>query len=148
MFLKEEYDLPITHAMELVAEKLPGAKPKKLDIEATYHDPCHLGRGVEVHDAPRKILETIGITVKEMPLSKKTTRCCGGGGVMLVSDQPLAGLVAQRRIQQAKATGVRELTTACANCVGTLRTAATSSGDGDDRMKVRDIWHWLWQALK
>jgi Fe-S oxidoreductase len=148
LFLKEEYDLPITHATEIVAEKLSGANPKELNIEATYHDPCHLGRGAEVHDAPRKILETIGVTVKEMPLNKKTTRCCGGGGVMLVSDALLAGVVAKRRIEQAKATGVQELTTSCANCVGTLRTAAQASGESGSRMKVRDIWYWLWQALK
>ncbi len=148
LFLKEEYDLPVTHAMDVVAERLPQVNPRKLSIEATYHDPCHLGRGAEVHAAPRKILETIGITVKEMFLNKKTTRCCGGGGVMLVSDAPLAGMVAKKRIQQARSTGVQELTTACANCVGTLRTAAMASGNGDERMRVRDIWYWLWQALK
>ncbi|KAB7538144.1 (Fe-S)-binding protein, partial [Verminephrobacter sp. Larva24] len=46
----------------------------------TYHDPCYLGRyGGEVQ-APRALLQGIGIEVREMQRNRAQGRCCGGGG--------------------------------------------------------------------
>lgn len=148
LFLKEEYDLPVRHALELVVEKLDGADVKPLNMEVTYHDPCHLGRGYKLTDEPRDVLSSIGVTVKEMSFNRSTTRCCGGGGTMLVSDAPLASEVAKKRIDQAKQTGVDTLVTACANCVATLKKASSAVGDeGGKAIAVRDIWHLLNQAI-
>ncbi len=79
---KEEYKLnniEIMHHSEylerLIQESL--IKVKKGDYTAVYHDPCELGRGVEVYKQPREVLERC-LTLKSAFMEEKESICCGG----------------------------------------------------------------------
>ena len=49
-----------------------------LDLTVTYHDPCDLGRGARVFEAPRSLIRAIpGVRLVEMAHNRADCRCCG-----------------------------------------------------------------------
>jgi glycolate oxidase len=148
VFLREEYGRPVKHALEVIAEKLADAPVNKLDLKATYHDPCHLSRGINLVDEPRDIMKAMGVDVVEMPLSKNTSRCCGGGGGIITSAPELSGRLAVSRAEQAAATGADTVVTACATCELTLRNGAQAIGGNGDGLKVVNLLDLVWKAIK
>jgi glycolate oxidase len=145
-FLREEYGRDAKHALEVIAERLADASPKQLGTKVTYHDPCHLGRGAGVIDAPRQIIEALGLELVEMKNSKNQSRCCGGGGGIITSAPDLSGRLAQTRLEQAAATGAEALVTVCPTCELTLRQAAQASDNGS--VKVSNLLDLVWKAIK
>jgi glycolate oxidase len=149
MFLKEEYGRPVKHALQLIAEKLADASPQNLELKATYHDPCHLSRGAEIIEEPRDIMKALGVDLVEMPLSKNTSRCCGGGGGIITSAPDLSGRLAVSRAEQAAATGADTVVTVCPTCELTLRAGAQAIGGGNgDGLKVANLLDLVWKAIK
>jgi glycolate oxidase len=145
-FLREEYGRNARHALEVIAERLADASPRPLGGKVTYHDPCHLGRGAGVVDAPRKIIEALGLELVEMKDNKTQSRCCGGGGGIITSAPDLSGRLAQARLEQAMTTGAPELVTVCPTCELTLRQAAQASANGN--VKVSNLLDLVWKAIK
>jgi len=94
--------------------KLDG-KLHKLDLEVTYHDPCHLNRGQGIHEQPRQIINCIpGVKLVEM---EEPDRCCGGGGVIKAIDNQLAQTIAKRKAEMIKNLNVKAVITPCPICV-------------------------------
>jgi glycolate oxidase len=148
-FLKEEYGINAKHVINLVLEKLDGAAPKKLGLKVTYHDPCDLGRSLGVVKEPREVLKKLGVELVEMNANKDLSICCGGGGGMLISDLPTSDRIAEKRIRQAIATGADILVTACPTCEQVLSKAANRlSEKGEPKIKVKEIFDLLWDAVK
>ncbi|NVM52876.1 MAG: (Fe-S)-binding protein [Candidatus Helarchaeota archaeon] len=79
----ENVNFEVTHLSELIAEKLKNNKLKfseNLEKKVTYHDPCRLGRHMNVYDPPREIISTMkenGIIFTEMERSFDNSLCCG-----------------------------------------------------------------------
>lgn len=46
----------------------------------TFHDPCYLGRGNGIYEAPRKALEILDADLVEMKRCRSNGLCCGAGG--------------------------------------------------------------------
>lgn len=112
------------------AGRLAGA-PR--DVTAVYHDPCQLGRGLGVYDAPRAILGRLVRDVREMPHSREHAECSGGGGLLPRTMPDAARRIADRRIADARETGATMVVTACPSCKRQLRRAA-------DGLEVRDLF--------
>ena len=75
---------------------------KKLDYKVTYHDPCYLGRYNGETEAPRKLMEAMGIELIEMPRCKENSFCCGaGGGRIWMDDSKLDKRPSELRIEEA-----------------------------------------------
>ncbi len=149
VYLREAYDIDAKHAMQAIAERLPQAKLKKMSGKVTYHDPCDLSRGAKVSKEPREIIKQLGLELVEMKFKDNTSRCCGGGGGVLVSDKPLSDVMAEARIKEALKTGVDTLVTACATCEQVLMNAATAYADkaGNGKIKVMGLQQLVWKAL-
>jgi Fe-S oxidoreductase len=91
---KEDYMLPdinikfhANYIKELIDQKkLPESK---LNITAIYHDPCELGRGMNIYQEPRDVIEHYS---HRIPLQKSKDKdraiCCGAGlgGINLTGD--------------------------------------------------------------
>ena len=69
----------------------------------TYHDSCHLKRGLGVAEAPRTLLRAIpGVELVEM---KESDRCCGFGGVFSVKYPHISCRMASDKIDRILETG-------------------------------------------
>ncbi len=148
VYLKEAYKIDAKHAMQVIAEKLPKANIKKMSGKVTYHDPCDLSRGAKIFKEPREIIKTLGLELVEMKFKQDTSRCCGGGGGILVSDNTLSNTIAAVRIKEALNTKVDTLVTACATCEQVLKTAATAVAEkGGARLNVIGLQEMIWKAL-
>jgi glycolate oxidase len=149
LFLKEEYDLKAEHVLTAMVKKLKEIEPKQLGLKATYHDPCDLSRGIGLIDEPREILRLIGVDLVEMPNHGVESKCCGGGGGILVSDGELSDQIALDRVREAISTGADLLVTACPTCEQTLKkAAATLSERGEGEITVRRIADLVFKAIK
>ncbi|MCW5231838.1 (Fe-S)-binding protein [Verminephrobacter eiseniae] len=149
--LKNEYpalgaDFDVWHHSQLLADLLARGRlqpTRAASHEAvTYHDPCYLGRyGGEVQ-APRALLQGIGIEVREMQRNRAQGRCCGGGGGAPFTDIPGSTRIPDIRIADAKSTGAGVVAVACPNCTTMLE------GVVGPRPQVLDIAELLAQALE
>ena len=106
---------------------------------ATFHDPCRLARDLDETESARNILEILGVTVNEMFLNRKLTKCCGGPvlGAMYPS---LGAEVARARWSEAETTGETLLVTACPSCLGIMRKNAPQG------KQARDIFELVAEA--
>lgn len=123
--LKNEYPalngggVPVLHAVELLDEfaragRLPIRTP--LHLAATYHDPCYLGRYNGVYMPPRRLLQSLGVTLVEMPRNRQNSYCCGaGGGRIWMEETPgIKERPAESRVREAASVpGVTTLVVAC-----------------------------------
>lgn len=80
----------------------------------TYHDPCHLARGMGVVAEPRKILQALSnVKLVEM---EGADECCGGAGGYQFEQGALSGEVTSRKMCNIRETGARIIATGCPSC--------------------------------
>jgi heterodisulfide reductase subunit D len=140
--------IEIAHAsevlMDLVKQNRVPLKP--LDITVTYHDPCDLGRGARVFDAPRDVIRSIpGIKFVELPRNRENCQCCGGGGNLEMMDARLSSEIAKMKIDEILSTGAQAVVTSCQQCV---RTMTTYTKRNKIPLEVMDITQLVRKALK
>jgi len=112
---------------------------KSNSTKVTYHDPCHLGRHMNIYDPPRKVLQAItGLKLVEMPRSRENARCCGSGGGVSSGYKDLSNQMADTRIKDALSTNATILTSACPFCTYALKSA-TERANAKDKLKVVDF---------
>ncbi len=91
------------------------AKSEKI----TYHDSCHLKRGVGVWQEPRQLIEKSGHELVEMD---HADRCCGfGGSYSLTSHPEIAKKILQDKVTDIKASGATCVAMDCPGCMMQIR---------------------------
>ncbi|MCS0497619.1 (Fe-S)-binding protein [Ancylobacter sp. MQZ15Z-1] len=125
---------------ELVAEGRLGVAPLKASV--TYHDPCYLGRYNGEIDAPRRLLDRLGLARLEMERSGRRSMCCGGGGGAPLSDIEGERRIPDIRMDQAAQTGAGIVAVACPQCTAMLE------GVTGTRPEVRDIAELVLEAVE
>ncbi len=114
IFRRYYSEYKVYHITEIVEiDKLKKVFP---DQNITYHDPCHLGRYLNVYERPRKILKNLGFNIVEMENNRKNSNCCGGGGNLNNNFPQISSKLAKSRIQEALNTSCDILITACPMC--------------------------------
>src|SRR5262252_5385375 len=109
--LKNEYPAlggryEVVHHTTFLAELIKARRlvpAKALGGAVTFHDPCYLGRYNGEIEAPRGILERIGVERREMERSGLRSFCCGGGGGAAVTDIAGKRRIPDLRMEQARA---------------------------------------------
>ncbi|MFW9783031.1 MAG: (Fe-S)-binding protein [Candidatus Heimdallarchaeota archaeon] len=138
----EELPFEVKHITEILIELLTNNeiefKPEQIEkIKVTYHDPCHLGRHMNLYDIPRDIIQKIpGIELIEMKRNRKDAWCCGAGGGVKSQFSDLAVTISLERIQEAIETGAEILLTSCPFCVDNLNDALKLM-DQQIKMKIK-----------
>ncbi len=141
---------------------------ERVDLEVTWHDPCHLGRMGEpflgtwtgdkrdrlrsmsrtgrrgVYDAPREVLGSIpGVRLREMERIRQYSWCCGAGGGVIDAYPEYALWTAVERLEEAEATGAEALVSACPWCERMFLDAARESGS---RLEILDLGELLLES--
>jgi len=123
---------------ELINEgrlELTGEYGKKV----TYHDPCYLGRHNGIYDEPREALQKVpGLALDEMPESRATSLCCGGGGGRIWMETIKGERFADIRIEQALEVGAEVLVTACPYCITHFEESKLTLEDSES-LDIKDI---------
>ncbi|NMA87761.1 MAG: succinate dehydrogenase, partial [Methanoculleus bourgensis] len=110
--LKNDYETPF--AVKDVTEVLTEygiEPPAKLDVRATYHDPCHLLRGQGISEEPRIFLREAVREFVEMP-----SQCCGAGGGVRSGVPEEAKALGTMRGEAVKAADADVVVTICPFC--------------------------------
>ena len=86
----------------LIAQGKLEAAP--LDASVTYHDPCYLGRHNGVYDAPRHVIEALGVEILELERSRNNSFCCGAGGAQFWKEEEEGdGRISDNRFNEIQA---------------------------------------------
>lgn len=148
--IKNEYpglggNYEVIHHTQLIQQLIDDGKLKAEGGESfkgkriTYHDPCYLGRGNNVYEAPRKALETLDANLVELKRCRSNGLCCGAGGAQMFKE-PEAGKkdVNMERMDDILESKAQVVAAACPFCMTMLSDAVKHSDKGDD-IKVLDV---------
>jgi heterodisulfide reductase subunit D len=112
-----------------------------------YHDPCHLGRELEVYEPPRRLLQLIpDLKLTEFRHSRDHADCCGGGGALPKTFPELAEAITQTRLYGAAEVQLDILVSACPNCK--LHFTQRQSQVPDSPQHILDIVEVLADAVR
>src|SRR5471030_649627 len=148
--LKNEYpglgdNYEIIHHSQLIQQLIDEGKLKAEGGESfkgkriTYHDPCYLGRGNNVYEAPRKALEILDAELVEMKRCKSNGLCCGAGGAQMFKEPEKVNKdINIERMVDIKEANVTIVAAACPFCM-TMLTDGVKLEDEKIEVQVLDI---------
>jgi len=114
----------------------------------TYHDSCYLGRGNDIYEAPRKVLEALDAELVEMKRCRSNGLCCGAGGAqMFKEEEPGTTRINWDRTEEAVATGASIIAAACPFC-NTMMTDGVKLAEKEDTVKVMDVAELIVQSME
>ncbi|HKT23018.1 MAG TPA: heterodisulfide reductase-related iron-sulfur binding cluster [Terriglobales bacterium] len=104
-----------------------GLRPptRKLEVRATYQDPCHLAHGQRIRNAPRQLLCAVGLELEEMP---HADQCCGSAGSYNVTQNDLSMKILDAKMNDIASTSAELVVTANVGCMLQLRAGMERSG--------------------
>lgn len=132
--LKKEYPLLLNHVLNGHFKKVKDFSDKIVDIHefiyetretvmnlhsecrrrVTFHDPCHLKKGLGIWQQPRDILRSLpSVEFAEM---SEPDACCGFGGIFSLYHYDLASRIGERKAGNIKQTGSEIVATGCPGC--------------------------------
>lgn len=105
----------------------------------TYHDPCYLGRGNDIYEAPRNLLRQFESELNEMKNCRSKALCCGAGGAQIFKESEKGDQeVYVARTKEALETNPEIIATGCPFC-NTMITDGIKHFNKETEVKVLDI---------
>lgn len=105
----------------------------------TYHDSCYLGRGNNIFEAPRKVLEAFEAELIEMKRCRTNGLCCGAGGSQMFKEEEAGDKrINIERTEEAIETGAKIIAAACPFC-NTMLTDGVKNKEKEEEVQVLDI---------
>ncbi|HEY8782680.1 MAG TPA: (Fe-S)-binding protein [Mucilaginibacter sp.] len=148
--IKNEYpglggNYEVIHHSQLIQQLIDEGKLKAEGGESfkgkriTYHDPCYLGRGNNIYEAPRKALEILDAELVEMKRCKSNGLCCGAGGAQMFKE-PEKGAkdINLERMVDVLEVKAQVIAAACPFCM-TMLTDGVKLENKEDEIQVLDI---------
>ena len=95
--------------------------------KVTYHDSCHLLRGLGVKDSPRKLLCACpGVELLELPGADE---CCGFGGSFAVRLPEISDGILRQKIKNIRSTGADAVVACDSGCLLQLSGGLSRRGE-------------------
>ena len=105
----------------------------------TFHDPCYLGRGNGVYEAPRDLLHKLEVELIEMKRCKSKGFCCGAGGAQMFKEpEPGNKDVNIERTEEALETNPDVIAAGCPFC-NTMMTDGVKNKEKENSIEVLDV---------
>lgn len=146
--LKNEYkelggNYDVMHHTEFITELIEKGRLKISSSlkgkKITFHDPCYLGRGNDVFDAPRNLITATGVELVEMKRSRRNSFCCGAGGAQMFKEaEPGDKEVNMERAEEALGLKPDVIATGCPFC-NTMMTDGVKYNNKQEETRVLDI---------
>ncbi|MHC1605685.1 MAG: fumarate reductase (CoM/CoB) subunit TfrB [Candidatus Methanofastidiosia archaeon] len=117
-----DFDITIKHVTEILWEALQEERLRFKDlpknhVKITYHDPCHLGRGSGIYEAPRRLIQAIpGMHLIEPIRTRENSYCCGSGGGVKTAKPDVALKVGGERVHTFEDMGANYIISCCPWC--------------------------------
>ena len=121
---------PIELLVERAAASLHALTPLSDVGPVRFHDPCQLGRGLGVYEAPRAVLTRLtGSAPQEFDRRRDGAACSGAGGLLPVTFPEAARAATRDRVDEHARGGGGTLVTACASSLRAFRAAGEPAVD-------------------
>jgi Fe-S oxidoreductase len=148
-YAKIDTQLAGKHLSEVIADALKKLKLKTKDagkIAVSYHDPCVLGRGLGIYEAPRRLITSFkGVSLLEMKRNRKNSYCCGAGdGTRGKAFPEYAEQIARDRLREFEETGADVLVTSCPYCKDMFQKTLAPKA----KSKVKDLFEFVNERTK
>src|SRR5690606_18513920 len=105
----------------------------------TFHEPCYLGRGNNVYEAPRQWIEKLEAELVEMKSCKKRGLCCGAGGAQMFKEAEKGDKeINIARTEEAMDSKAEIIAAGCPFC-NTMLTDGVKSKEKSTSIKVMDV---------
>ncbi|MFQ5830752.1 MAG: (Fe-S)-binding protein, partial [Candidatus Methylomirabilia bacterium] len=105
--------------------------------KVTYHDSCHLLRGLGEFESPRALLRRLpGVELVELP---GADQCCGFGGSFSVRLPEVSAAILKQKIQNIEATGADCLVACDAGCLMQMGGGLSRAGSRVRAMHLAEI---------
>ncbi|MFL5752154.1 MAG: (Fe-S)-binding protein [Bacteroidia bacterium] len=134
----------VMHHTQLVQELIDQGKLKVQGGEfkgkkIVFHDPCYLGRGNNVYEAPREVIRKLDVELTEMKRSRAKGLCCGAGGAQMFKEAEKGNLeVNVERTGEALEGNPDVIAVACPFC-NTMMTDGVKHFNKESTTKVLDV---------
>jgi len=139
-------DARIELLVEAAERMLPllSAVPREKDEPVRWHDPCQLGRGLGIYEAPRAVLaRALGRTPEELDDRRDLAVCSGAGGLLPSTMPDVSSDIAGARLAAHARAGGGRVVTACASSLIALRKRGRAAG-----VPVDDLVTWIAASLR
>ena len=105
----------------------------------TFHDPCYLGRGNNVYEAPRTLIEKLDAELVEMKRCKTRGLCCGAGGAQMFKEPEKGNKdINIERTEEALQIQPNIIATGCPFC-NTMMTDGIKHANTETEVLVKDL---------
>ena len=111
---------------------------KQTTEQYTYHDPCELGRGLGIYDAPRNVISAMG-NLREAKHNREHALCCGSSLANTVINDIQQQTIAKRMTQELEDTGCDAIVTSCPLCNKAIARATTLPTKDISELVVHNI---------
>ncbi len=128
--LADERALPFVQLAAEHADRLERVSSLTAAAAVRFHDPCALGRGLGIYEAPRVVLErALGRPVDEFEASREQAACSGGGAMLPIAMPETSAEIAALRLAEHARLGSGLLVTACASSLRRFRATGERAVD-------------------
>jgi Fe-S oxidoreductase len=113
-----DLDIEVLHISQFL-EQHQAKFSLKGEGTVTYHDPCRLGRHMQIYDPPRNMIGQVkGMSLVELENIREDCQCCGVSAWLGCNSESKALLV--NKLSEAEQTGASTLLTTCTKCLAHL----------------------------
>ncbi len=109
----------------------------RYDGKVTYHDSCHLLRGLGVAEQPRRLIRNIrGVELVEM---EDADRCCGFGGTFSVKYPDISTAMVDEKISTIAASGADVVTGCDISCLMNIQGRLSRTGSPVRALHIAEL---------